>query len=194
MPLLPSLPYDAGPPTLFKRYPEIYRPWAEMSQALMNGPSPLSPGERELILSYAAGLGGCEFVSGAHAEVAYAWGVEQGLVERLLSDPQTAISEPRLGILLDYVRKLCVDPNELVQADADAVLAAGWDEQALHDAVAVAARAAFMARLVQGHGFLPLAREVAREHAVKRVERGYVNLYRSFRKPDPKEPHCSASE
>lgn len=185
MPFLPSLPEDAGPPALFKRYPEIYRHWAEMSQALMNGPSPLTPGERELILAYAAGLGGCAFVSGAHAEVAYAWGIEQGLLERLLEDPETAISEPRLRALLGYVRKLCLDPNGLVEADADAVLAAGWDEQTLHDSVAVAARAAFMARLVQGHGFRTISREVAREHAARRVERGYVNLYGAFRKPDP---------
>jgi hypothetical protein len=43
-------------------------------------------------------------------------------------------------------------------------------EQALHDAIAVTARAAFMQRLVEGHGF-----------AKRRVEHGYVNLYPAFR-------------
>ena len=41
-----------------------------MSQALMNGPSPLSPGERELILAYAAGVKGCTNVYGAHSKAA----------------------------------------------------------------------------------------------------------------------------
>ena len=34
----------------------------------------------------------------------------------------------------------------MTQADADAVFAAGWDEHALHDAIAITARAAFMQR------------------------------------------------
>ena len=45
----------------------------------------------------------------------------------------------------------------------------------------IAARAAFMQRLVEGHGFTPLSREVAAKHAKRRVERGYVNLYSAFR-------------
>ena len=40
----------------------------------------------------------------------------------------------------------------MVQADADAVFAAGWDERALHDAVCVACLFNFMNRLVEGHG------------------------------------------
>ena len=181
MSYFPSLPEDAGPPNVFTRYPEIYGPWSAMSQAMMNGPSPLAQGERELILAYAAGVCGCDFVAVAHAEVAYAWGIERGLVERLLENPDAALAQPRLTPLLAFVRKLAVTPGEVGQTDADAVFAAGWDEQALHDAIAITARAAFMQRLVQGFGFKPLTREVAASHAKKRVERGYVNLYPAFR-------------
>jgi hypothetical protein len=35
--------------------------------------------------------------------------------------------------------------------------------------------------LVEGHGFTPPSREVAAKHAKKRVEAGYVNIYRAFR-------------
>ena len=69
MPYFKSLPEDAGPPNIFTTYPEICGPWSTMSQALMNGPSPLSPGERELILAFAAGVAGCDFVYMAHAQV-----------------------------------------------------------------------------------------------------------------------------
>lgn len=181
MPFLKSLPADAGPPQVFALYPEIYGPWSHASQALMRGPSPLDEGLRELLLAYAAGVAGCEFVAVAHAEVAYAWGVEPGLVERLLADPSHAGIDAKLAALLGYVRKLATAPNEVCQADVDAVLAAGWDEHALHDAVAITARAAFMQRMVAGFGFAPLSREVAARHAAKRVERGYVNLYAAFR-------------
>ena len=64
----------------------------------------------------------------------------------------------------------------MLAADAEAVFAAGWDEKALHDAIAITARMAFMQRLVSGYGFKPLSKDVARDHAKKRVKRGYVNL------------------
>lgn len=181
MPFFKSMPADAGPPNVFNTYPEIYRAWSAMSEALMNGPSPLSQGERELILAYAAGVTGCAFVCGAHSEVAYAWGIRRGLIEEMLAAPETVKIEPKLKALLAYVRKLAATPNSLAQADADAVFAAGWDEHALHDAICVTARAAFMQRLVQGHGFTPLPQDVSAKHAKRRVELGYLNLYARFR-------------
>jgi uncharacterized peroxidase-related enzyme len=181
MPFFKSHPADAGPANVFTAYPEIYRAWSTMSEALMNGPSPLSAAERELILAYAAGVAGCRFVCVAHSAVAYAHGIENGLVERLLQEPETAPVEPRLKPLLAYVAKLAVTPGAMTQADADAVFAAGWTEQALHDAIAVTARAAFMQRLVEGHGFVPMSPEMAATRARQRLERGYVNLYPAFR-------------
>ena len=84
-----SLPPDAGPAAVFTKYPDIYSLWSKMSQALMNGPSPLTQAERELLFAYAAGTAGCKFVYVAHSEVAYAWGVERGLLEKLLENPDT---------------------------------------------------------------------------------------------------------
>src|SRR5258705_10988373 len=118
MPFLKSHRADAGPPSIFKEYPEIYGPWSHMSQALMNGPSSLSQAERELILAYAAAVGRCEFVYVAHSEVAYARGIENGVIERLLEDPETAPLDARLKTLLAFVRKLMATPSEMSQADA----------------------------------------------------------------------------
>lgn len=181
MPFFKSLPENAGPPSVFAKYPDIYGPWSTMSQVMMNGASPLTQGEREMILAYAAGAAGCKFVFGAHSEVAYAWGIKQGVLDQLMRDPETADVEPKLKPLLAFVRKLAATPSDMTQADADAVFAAGWDEHALHDAIAITARAAFMQRLVEGHGFTPLTRENAIKHAKRRVELGYVNLYPAFR-------------
>jgi uncharacterized peroxidase-related enzyme len=184
VPFFKSLAPDAGPPSVYLRYPAAYRAWSEMSQAVMNGPSPLSRGERELIFAYAAGVAGCSNICIAHAEVAYAWGIENGLVEQLLDNFEQAPVGDQLRPLLAFVRKLSVTPTEMSQADADQVFDAGWDEQALHDAIAITGRAAFMQRLVQGFGFVPLPREVLAEHAQRRVRLGYVNLYPAFREPD----------
>ena len=182
MPFFKSLPENAGPPNIFAAHPELYRLWSEMSQVLMNGPSPLTSAERELILAFAAGAAGCTFVYIAHSEVAYAWGIEEGLIDRLLNDLDSAPIEQRMKALLAFVRKLALVPGEMTQADADAVFSAGWEEKAVHDAIAITARMSFMQRLVEGHGFKPWPREVAREHAKKRIKFGYVNLYRAFAK------------
>jgi uncharacterized peroxidase-related enzyme len=187
VPFFKSLAPDAGPPRVYMMYPLAYRAWSEMSQAVMNGPSPLSQGERELIFAYAAGVAGCTGICIAHAEVAYAWGIENGLVEQLLEDFESAPVGDQLRPLLGFVRKLSLTPGEISQADADLVFDAGWDEHALHDAIAVTGRAAFMQRLVQGFGFVPLSREIAAEHAQQRVRLGYVNLYPAFREPDSRD-------
>lgn len=182
MPFVESLEPNAGPPAIYLRYPEIYRPWSEMSEAMMNGPSPLGRGERELIFAYAAGLAGCEFVYVAHAEVAYALGIEKGAIEQLISDPETAPVEARLKPLLAFVRKLTLAPTEVAQGDVDAVFAAGFDETALDHAVGITGRALFMRCIAQAYGFTPMSREQAERKALKRIEHGYLNLYPAFRK------------
>lgn len=177
MPFFKSLADDSGPGNVFSAYPDIYGPWADTGQAIMNGPSPLTPGEREMIAGFVAGLVPCRYAFVAHSAAAYEWGIEEGLIDFLLADIGTAPVEDRFKPLLAYVRKLTLMPSEVTQADADAVFAAGWDEKGLHDAIAVTARMNFMARLVQGHGFIPMSEERARENARNRREKGYRNLY-----------------
>lgn len=177
MPFVKSLPEDAGPPEIFRKYPAMYKAWAELSQELMRGASELTPGERELIFAFAAGTANCKFVHIAHSEVAYAWGIAPALLDSLLKDSSLMAAEPRLRPLLAFVRKLILTPVNMNQADADAIFAAGWNEQTFHDVVAVTARMRFMQCLAEGFGFAPFSREFAKEHAAKRVKLGYVNLY-----------------
>lgn len=173
-----SLPEGSGPGNIFKSYPEIYSHWTQMGEALINGASPLTPGERELIQAYVSGLVDCRYSYIAHCEAAYARGIERGLVDKILADPASAPVEAKLQPVLVYVKKLTLTPTEVSQADADAVFAAGWDEKALHDVIAVTARMNFMCRIVEGHGFTPMTPEVARQRAEERAKLGYVNLYK----------------
>ena len=136
MPFFKSLAADSGPGDVFTAYPEIYEPWSRMSQALMNGPSALSPGEREMIAAYVVGVADCAYAYAAHCAAAYAWGIADRLIDRLLED-----------------------------LDAAPVEEAGWDEKALHDAIAVCARMNFMSRLVEVYGFVPMDARSARDNA-----------------------------
>ena len=110
--------------------------------------------------------------------------MKEGLIEELLDDIDTADIDDKLRPVFKFVKKLTLTPADMTQADADAVFDAGWDEKGLHDAIAITARMCFMQRIVEGHGFIPMTRAVARENAEKRAKLGYVNLYPAFQKKD----------
>ena len=177
MPFLKSHKENAGPAEVFNAYPDVYRHWAQMGEALINGPSPLSPGEREMIQGFVAGLLNCQFAYVAHSAAAVARGIAPGTVEKLVADIASAPVNEKLKPLMALVKKLVLNPTEVSQSDADAVFAAGLDEQAYHSAVAVTARMTFMSKIIHGHGFIPMSPERARINAEHRAKTGYVGLY-----------------
>ena len=177
MPLFKSHDANAGPGNVFAAYPEVYRHWAEMGQVLINGQSPLTPAERELIQAFVAGLLNCQYAYVAHTAAAIARGIEPGVVEALIAGVDGAPISAKLKPLMAFVRKLTLTPTGVAQADADAVFGAGWDEKALHDAVAVTARMTFMSKIIHGHGFTPMTPERAKASAEHRAKVGYVALY-----------------
>jgi alkylhydroperoxidase family enzyme len=70
----------------------------------------------------------------------------------LLDNFGEAAVDQRLRPLLAYAGKLTTSPAKMVQADADAVFAKGWDERALYDATAVSALFNYLNRMVEGAG------------------------------------------
>ncbi|WP_201163102.1 hypothetical protein [Pseudomonas sp. S60] len=80
-------------------------------------------------------------------------------------------------MLLGYVRKLALTPHHMNQTDIDEVVDAGWDDNAIHHAIAVTGRAALMQRLVQGLGLTPLDRKEYAMHAKRRIQLGYAEVF-----------------
>lgn len=181
MTFFPSLPEDATVFHVWNAQPEIYAPMARVTEAIMRGQSPFTPGERELMASYVSGLNACQYCAGGHAAAAEAFGVDEGFLGRLLDDVDASGVDQKLAPVLAYVKKLTLTPSRMTQADADAVYAAGWDEQALHDAIAVCSLFSFMNRLVDGHGVAADA-SVFGERGRRHKELGYLDQY-----PDLKE-------
>lgn len=118
----------------------------------MRQPSRFSAGERELIAAYVSGLNGCQYCHGVHAVTAEKFGVDPDLLIRMIDDLERSGLEANWLPLMAYVRKLTLSPSRLVAADAQAVFAAGWDEQTLHDAITIACLFNFMNRFADGHG------------------------------------------
>ncbi len=152
MPLIPSLPEDATLFDLLTRFPDIAKRLAPCNDYVMRGPSPLSATERELIATFVSSLNSCNYCAGSHGEAAKAFGVPERTIVMLAEDIDAAPVDEKLRPILKFVEKLTQTPARMTLADADAVFAAGWDEEALFSAILVCCVFNFMNRLVEGCG------------------------------------------
>jgi uncharacterized peroxidase-related enzyme len=171
-PHLRSLPDGATLADLRSRYSDLLdllRPYAER---LMRGPSPFTPAERELIAAYVSGVNSCRYCHGTHAQVAQGFGIEPKVFAGLMDDIELAPVAPRLKPVLRYVRKLTESPSRMTPADAEAVYAAGWSDEALLHAIAVCAYFNNMNRLVEGSGIVGTADDY-KVAAERLVQQGY---------------------
>lgn len=107
------------------------------TEEVMRGPSPLSPGLRELIGAYFSKRNQCSFCSDAHAAAAAEY-LEEGLVEEVLRDLETSRLDAAHKALFRYIGKLAEHPERVVAKDINALKEAGWSEEAIYDALTVA--------------------------------------------------------
>jgi uncharacterized peroxidase-related enzyme len=139
----------------------------------MRGPSPLTPGERELIAAFVSGVNTCWYCHGAHSLVARAFGVDDAKLQTSLDNIEAAPIDERLKPVLRYVRKLTETPSRMTAADAAAVYDAGWNDEALLHAIAVCAYFNNMNRLVEGAGIVGTPEEYS-VAAQRLVEHSYL--------------------
>jgi uncharacterized peroxidase-related enzyme len=154
VPFVRGLPEGAGLAELRGAYSSLFDKLRPYGQALMRGPSPFTPAERELIAAYVSGMNACRYCFGVHSRVAGAFGVDAAVFDALMRDVDAAPVDARLKPVLRYARKLTEAPSRVTRADADAVYAAGWDDTALVHAVAVCAYFNMMNRLLDGSGIV----------------------------------------
>ena len=180
MPFMPSLPENASLLDIFKRFPDTNRPLIEFHEALLRAPSPFTEAERELIAAFVSRRNGCGYCSGVHTLTAQKLGAYEGLVDRLVENVDAA--DDKMRPVLQYAAKLTDQPSGMTQADADAVYAAGWDEEALYYLVATTACFNYMNRLVEGLGikFDPAYAGVSSDRLSKR---GYLPLLHLMKTP-----------
>lgn len=152
MPYFPSLPADAGVRHVLTLNRAAGRALIDFHTAALRNESTLPARDKELIAAYVSGLNACQYCYGVHAETAKAFGIDAGSLEAMLANLDDAPVDDRLRPILAYARKLTLTPARMTQADADAVFAAGWTEQAFHDAVLTICLFNFMNRLIEGHG------------------------------------------
>lgn len=107
------------------------------TEEVMRGPSPISPGMRELIGAYFSKKNQCSFCSDAHAASAAGY-LEEGLVEEVLRDVETSRLDEMHKALFRYIAKLAEHPERVTNSDIQKLKEAGWSEEAIYDALTVA--------------------------------------------------------
>jgi len=177
---LPSLPERPVLGDVFRRFPDGVAPLLEYHDVLLRGPSPLSIAQREMLAAYVSALNACHYCLGAHQTIAEVHGMEPGLINLLVNDPAAAGVDAALQPLLAYVRKLTETPSRVLDADATAVYAAGWSEQALFHAISICALFNFMNRLIEGCGVVTDPKVTAEQRARYQALKDDPATYRKF--------------
>src|SRR5271166_6515793 len=88
-------------------YPETEKHLNGLAEALLRGPSSLTPGEREVIATFVSSRNDCSFCTGAHAATAkHLLGSERSLVDSVLANVGQAPISEKLRALLAIAAKV----------------------------------------------------------------------------------------
>ncbi len=143
-----GLPGITGPLT---SYPETAKHLMGLAQALMRGPSSLTPGERELIATYVSSQNDCNFCMNSHAAIARClYGEDRNLVDQAISNFQQSELSDKMKALLVIAGKVQQGGRSVTEEDVATARAAGADDKAIHDTVLTAAAFCMYNRYVDG--------------------------------------------
>jgi uncharacterized peroxidase-related enzyme len=143
-----GLPGIVGP---MVAYPETEKHLNGLADALLRGPSPLSPGEREMIAAYVSKGNECRFCTLLHASTArHLLGEGGNVVDSVLSQGSHAPVSAKLQALLEIAGKVRVDGRLVTAEDVARARNAGADDKAIHDTVLIAAAFSMYTRYVDG--------------------------------------------
>jgi uncharacterized peroxidase-related enzyme len=111
-------------------------PFHVLVQDVMRGPSEWSEGERELIVAFTSARNECPFCVSAHSVFADER-FDDPLFDLAVRDPTAPELGPQLSAVLVFLDKLAARPEDIEEADVEAVRRAGVTEAALEDAVMI---------------------------------------------------------
>lgn len=172
MSYLPSMP-DAALVDTFQAFPELAQPLHQFAQTLLRGHCQLSAADRELIAACVSRLNGCDYCRDSHTSTLGYLDDAAPAVHEVAAELELSAVRPALRPVLAYARKLNDHPDQVGQADVDAILEVGWQESAVVYAAIVCGLFNLMNRWVEGLG---IESDPAAVDAAGRMlaSRGYV--------------------
>jgi len=164
--------------SLFMTRRDTARPLLELSQILLRGPSPLTPGERELIAAFVSAGNRCRFCTTAHTQTA-ALLMDGGapLVRDVCADFEAADLPPKMKALLAIAEKVRADARSVTPADIERARRAGAGDADIHDTVLITGLFCLFNRYVDGLGaWTPEESGPYEEIAGRLAREGYLTV------------------
>ena len=178
---MPHITLNSGEPGirgLFRFRPETAQPLNELVEALLRGPSTLTPGERELIAAYVSTLNECQYCSSSHAAYAAAQlpgGTE--LVDQVRANPDSAPISAKIRALLQIAAAVQQGGRNVTTEQVTAARAEGATDTEIHDCVLIAAAFCMFNRYVDGLATeLPLDPGFYASRAEQIIANGYLGI------------------
>ncbi|GAA2753550.1 carboxymuconolactone decarboxylase family protein [Kitasatospora cinereorecta] len=127
------------------------RPLLDLAEVLLRKASPLTPGERELIVALVSSRNDCQWSKRAHGAFAAAQlPGGRDLVDAVCHDPESAPVPEKLKSLLQLAAAVTEGGKAVKPEHVDRARAAGADDVEIHDTVLVAAAFCMFNRYVSG--------------------------------------------
>lgn len=130
--------------------PETALPLNQLVEVLLQGPSTLTRGERELIGAYVSSLNDCTFCASTHGAIAKHHFRDGEIVADVIADPERADISSKLRILLRIASKVQRGGRRVTRDDVEAARAEGATDTEIHDTVLIAAAFCMFNRYVDG--------------------------------------------
>ena len=155
--------------------PETARPLNLLAEALLQAPSTLSKGDRELIATYVSKQNECRFCASTHGAIARHLLDDDRNVDSILSCGEPEQVSPKLRALLNIAGKVKISGKAVEAADIEAAKAEGATDIEIHDTVLIAAAFCMFNRYVDGLGTqAPDDRNVYDQIGAYRAKVGYL--------------------
>lgn len=185
MPHIPLDPELPGIRAAMAFRPETARPLNALVEVLLQGPSTLTPGERELIATFVSSRNCTQFCHNIHGAIAAAHlGGNEDLVRQVKVDYMQAEVSPKLKALLNIAGKVQQDGKLVTTADIAAARNEGATDIEIHDTVLIAAAFCMYNRYVDGLATNQPADPAFYRERGKRVAReGYVSVSEEYLAP-----------
>ena len=159
---------------LFAYKPAMTLHLERMTHEIMRGPSPLSPGFRELIATLTSARNQTPFCATTHAAATTALLGDRALVESVMRDVPTAPVTPAEKALLSFVEKVNREFWAVGAPDFEPLRTAGWSDEAIYDAIDVCALFNFYNRWVSTNGVCQMPAEGIETSGKRIAETGYL--------------------
>ena len=166
-----DLPGILGP---MKKYPNTGGLISKLVQEVLRGPSPLEPGQREMIAAYTSARNDCTFCEGAHSATAGELLRDKALVEQVKAEVEAAPISDKMKALLAISAKVQEDARDVSDEDVARARQEGATDKAIHDTVLITAVFSMCNRYVDGLDTpVPDDKEEYAEHGKALADEGY---------------------